>query len=274
MSKRDYYEILGLAKNSSEDDIKKSYRKLAMKFHPDRNSKEDSAAAEEKFKEVKEAYETLSNPEKRTEYDTYGHLGPPNHVSSQQWTHRSPGSTGPFEEMFKTFFSQRNFDQDGSFGQQTRQQSIHVITISLADAYVGKLIKVDSKTTIMVPQGFRSGTKFYSDGKIYRVDIQQHYKFKRSNDDLLIDIIINAIEAMMGMDAVLDHLDSAKLQFAIPPGIQQGQILKLGGKGMKNPETDRFGDILVRISITIPKDLTDVQRAALKTLNYRESINI
>ena len=75
MAKRDYYEILGVARNASEDDIKKAYRKLAMKYHPDRNQGEAAKAAEEKFKEVKEAYEMLSDPQKRAAYDQYGHAG-------------------------------------------------------------------------------------------------------------------------------------------------------------------------------------------------------
>src|SRR5215216_3367475 len=75
MAKRDYYEILGVAKNASEDDIKKAYRKLAMKHHPDRNQGDDSKKSEDKFKEAKEAYEMLSDPQKRAAYDQYGHAG-------------------------------------------------------------------------------------------------------------------------------------------------------------------------------------------------------
>src|SRR6188768_4377903 len=75
MSKRDYYEVLGLAKNASEEDIKRAYRKLAMKHHPDRNNGDDAKKAEERFKEAKEAYEMLSDPQKRAAYDQYGHAG-------------------------------------------------------------------------------------------------------------------------------------------------------------------------------------------------------
>jgi molecular chaperone DnaJ len=125
-----------------------------------------------------------------------------------------------------------------------------------------------------VPKGVRSGTKFYVDGKFYRVDVQQHFKFKRSLDDLLVDIEISAIEAMLGIQASLEHLDEARLQFSIPPGIQPGQVVKLSGKGMKNPESDRYGDMLVRIAIRIPQNMSDSDKATLKNINHRDSINI
>jgi DnaJ-class molecular chaperone len=279
MSKRDYYEILGLAKNSSDDEIKKAYRQLASKYHPDKISGADGSPekkqAEEKFKEVKEAYETLSDADRRIHYDAHGHAGPEafGH-GAQQWTHRTSSNPAQFEEMFKTFFSQNSQFNEGFFGQAPKQQVINIVNISLVDAYIGKTIRIDGVTTITIPQGARSGTKFFANNKLYRVDIQPHYKFKRANDDLLVDISITAIEATLGIEAMLDHLDGNKLQFAIPPGIQPGQIVKLSNKGMKNPETDRIGDILVRVSITVPRTLTDAEKVALKTVNHREVINI
>lgn len=171
------------------------------------------------------------------------------------------------EEMIRSMFGE-------SFGHQQQRQQVHIINISLADAYVGKSIKISATATLNIPKGARHGSKFFSEGKLYRLDIQPHFKFKRANDDLLVDIEINAIEAILGTDAILEHLDSATLQFTIPPGIQHGQIVKLSGKGMKNPETDRTGDMLVRVSVTIPRTLTDVEKAALKTVSHRSSINI
>ncbi len=79
---------------------------------------------------------------------------------------------------------------------------------------------------------------------------------------------------MLGVEAMLEHLDSVKLQFAIPAGIQPGQIIKLSGKGMQNPETDRMGDMLIRVSVSTPRVLTEADRLALKTINHRNSIDI
>ena len=270
MSKKDYYEVLGLAKGSSEDEIKKKYRQLAMQFHPDRNSDPD---AEEKFKEAKEAYEILSDPTKRAQYDTYGHAGEPANPFGHGRTHtwNTQGTDTDINEIFKSFFGKEFYN--GGATQPPRQQT-HVIHITLEEAYAGKQLKVDTKYSVNIPKGVRSGTKFYAEGKIYRVDIMPHHKFKRSNDDLLVDVTIDAIEAMLGVEAILSHVDHAKLQFTIPPGIQPGQIIKLSGKGMTNPETDKPGDVLVRVAVTIPKVLTDSQKEALKGLIHRSSINI
>lgn len=288
MSKKDYYKILGLEKNASEEDIKKAYRKLASKYHPDKipgeNGSPEKKAAEASFKEVGEAYDTLSTPEKRSVYDTYGHTEPGfNPNATRGWSHSTGTSTGThsndgFDEILKSFFGRGGFNTGGFnsdyFNQPQKQQVVYVANISLAEAYTGKTINVEPNVTLNIPKGVRSGTKFYVDNKVFRIDVQPHYKFKRSNDDLLVDIEIGAIEAMLGVDAILDHLDSVKLQFTIPPGIQAGQIIKLSGKGMKNPETDKNGDILVRITISIPRTLSDSERAALKTVSHKDSINI
>ena len=79
---------------------------------------------------------------------------------------------------------------------------------------------------------------------------------------------------MLSVDALLDHLDGSKLQFTIPAGIQNGQVVRLGNKGMKNPENDRFGDLMIRITVTTPKNLTDAEKTFLKTMKHRESFNI
>jgi DnaJ-class molecular chaperone len=267
MSKQDYYDVLGLAKTATEDEIKKAYRKLAMKYHPDRNQEAD---AEVKFKEAKEAYETLSDPEKKASYDQYGFAGP-----TSPFSHSGRGGhfgvhPQDFEDILKTMFGRGGFD----FNERSPSKPTYLINISLADAFIGKTVKVNNNTTVNIPKGVRNGTKLYVNGNIYRIDIAQHHRFKRSNDDLLVDIEISAIEAMMGVDAVLEHLDSAKLQFAIPAGIQPGQIVRLQSRGMKNPEYEKTGDLLIRISVNVPKNLTEQEKVALKSLRRRESIII
>jgi len=275
MSKRDYYEVLGLAKNATEDEIKKAYRKLAMQFHPDRNTE---AGAEDKFKEVKEAYETLSDPEKKTTYDQFGHGGNNfDHMytrsrrngGSQSWTH-DPDDLEGMKSVFEDIFG--NYQRSGGFRQNNAPKPT-VMHISLKDAYVGRIVNHD-KVKINIPAGIRSGTKLYVDGRFYMIDVAQDQKFKRSLDDLMVEVNISAIEAMLGIEATLEHLDGAKFQFNIPAGIQSGQIVKLSKKGMKNPETNSVGDLLVRITVQIPKTLTDAERAALKSISHRNSIDI
>lgn len=263
MIKGDYYEVLGIPRTSTADEVKTKYRQLASKYHPDKVSGADGSPekveAEAKFKEVKEAYEVLSDPEKRRMYDVHGHAGP-SQPNQPQWSHNV------HDDILRSFFGNASFN--------TNRQPINVVNISLADAYVGKTIRLAQNITLNIPPGVRSDTRMYADNKLYRINIQQHHKFKRANDDLLVDIEINAIEAILGVETILTHLDSAILQFTIPAGIQQGQIVKLAGKGMRNPEFDRCGDMLVRISIRIPTNLTDSEKNSLKSLNHRESINI
>lgn len=270
MSKQDYYEILGLARNASDDDIKKAYRKLAMKYHPDRNQ---DAGAEDKFKEIKEAYETLSDSNKKLVYDQYGHAGesPFIHTSSnrgrsQTWTFNPNDMQGFLDEIFG--------NGTAGFSRNNARPIITIITISLKDAYTGRSIQHDSKIVINIPAGVRPGAKLSVDGKLFKIEIISDQKFKRALDDLMLEVTITAIEAMLGIDVILEHLDGAKFQFAIPAGIQSGQIVKLSKKGMKNPETDYIGDLLVRINIQIPKTLTDADRAVLKSIIHRDSITI
>lgn len=281
MSQRDYYEILGLTKTASEDEIKKSYRKLAMKYHPDRNQGDDSKVAEEKFKEAKEAYECLSDADKRRQYDQFGHVDPNRQQRPQQggphvWTFNNGAGGGMPDDIaavFNQMFGQGGHPFGDMFGHRPQQQ-IHQVTISLEDAYVGKSIKLDNTSTLNIPKGIRHGTRMYVGNKLFAINIQPHHKFKRANDDLLIDIEITAVEAMLGMDAVFEHLDHATLQFSIPAGIQNGQIVRLASKGMKNPESDYIGDMLIRITVTVPRGLTTEQQIALKAFGHRSLINI
>lgn len=264
MSARDYYEILGVPKNASDDDIKKAYRKLAMKYHPDRETGDEN-----KFKEVTEAYEHLSDASKRHSYDHRG-----SNPFSSQGNFSNHRSHQDFEEIIRHHFGSDDIFGDLFGHRTTNRQSIGIIEISLQDAYIGRSITINPKTTIHLPRGVRSGSKFYADGKMYKVNVRADDKFKRSNDDLLVDISIDAIEAILGIEAILEHLDGVKLQFAIPAGIQVGQIVKLSGKGMKNPETDKYGDLLVRINITVPKNLAESEKNSLKTLIRRQTIEI
>lgn len=271
MNKRDYYDILGLAKNSSDDDIKKAYRKAASKYHPDKvagiDGSPEKLAAEEKFKEVKEAYECLSDSERRGQYDQYGHNAPQQHGFQ---SHTFTDMDG-FGEMFSHLFG-GGFGNRGNFQRSAAQ--IKNVSISLGEAYTGTSVTIDKNININVPKGVRPDTTFAINGGLYRIKIQPHFKFKRSNDDLLLDIDITAIEAMLGVEAVLEHLDGVKIQFTIPSGIQSGQVIKLSSKGMKNPEINRYGDMLIRVTVKIPTTLSDKDKTSLKTINHRASINI
>jgi len=270
MSRKDYYAILGLPKNASDDDIKKAFRKLASKYHPDKfqDGDPEKVQAEAKFKEAKEAYELLSDKDKREAYDNSSRNPFRHNTHTQE-------DADNFKDIFAQVFKERGFDfNDIHVHSPTASKPTLSVNISLAEAYTGKQIRVDAHTVIHIPRGILSGTKLYVNNRLYRVDVAKHPKFQRSNDDLLVDIEISAIEAMLGVNAVLEHLDSAMLQFTIPAGIQPGQIIRLANKGMKNPEFEKTGDLLVRINVKIPKELSDTDKASLKSITHRESINI
>ncbi len=263
MTQKDYYQILGLEKGSSEDEIKKAYRRLAMKYHPDRNH--GDATSEEKFKEINEAYECLSDPEKRQRYDTYGYGSD----TSQQ---------DPFSSTRTWTFTNNNFSEESFFDffrQRQNQTKIHIVQISLEDAYTGKIAKVEGiSRNVEIPAGIRNGTTLSVDNKLVRISITPHHKFKRAEDDLLIDLEITAIEAMLGIQAFIDHIDGSRYQVSIPAGIQSGQIVRLAKKGMKVVGFNAYGDLLVRISIKIPKSLSQNDIALLKQLSHRETLEI
>ncbi len=282
MSKRDYYEILSVAKDASDDDIKQAYRRLAMKFHPDRVAEADKPAAELQFKEAKEAYECLSDAQRRSSYNQHGHAATdPNYGQGRGFHPRQGGfsHTVDINEIFGSMFGGAGgpfadmFNQHRQQSQQSQMQR-HIVTLLLEDAYTGKVLRLPKNQTINIPPGVRSGTRFVVENSIFEINVQSHTKFKRSNDDLLVDVEISAIEAMLGIDSTLDHLDANQLQFAIPAGIQNGQVVRLSSKGMKNPKTDRYGDLMIRITVTTPKNLTEEQIAFLKTMQRRDMLNI
>jgi DnaJ-class molecular chaperone len=280
MSKRDYYDILGLAKNASEDDIKKAYRKLASKFHPDKYKEgtPEQVTAEASFKEAKEAYETLSDAQKKAQYDQFGHASDNafahgtrtrGHGQSHTWTFEDIGDMqGVFEEIFKSNMGR------GFHRENVNRIKIVPINISLQDAYTGRAVKPDVTTTVVIPKGIRSGTKLHVNGTLYEINVRPDAKFKRALDDLMVEINITATEAMLGLEATLEHLDGNKLVFDIPAGIQPGQIVKLSKMGMKNPEVEVTGDLLVRISVSIPKNLSEAEKTVLAGLPHRDAITI
>lgn len=264
---KDFYEILGVQKNASESDIKTAYRRMAMKYHPDRNSGDPSA--EEKFKEINQAYETLSNAQLKSNYDAaQNNSNFFTHGTRKTWSFND-NNLDEFYEIFGHAY------KNGNTGfRYNEKRTTYTISLSLEDAYVGKQVRLNDGSLINVPAGIRNGTKFVINNTICVVNVLPHHKFKRSNDDLLVDVSITAIEAMLGVAANIEHLDQAVIQFNIPAGIQNAQIVKLSKKGFKNPENDVYGDLLIRIYITIDRNLPIEHIELLKQLTHRSSIDI
>jgi curved DNA-binding protein len=317
MEYKDYYKLLGVESKATKDEIKRAYRKLALKYHPDRNPGDNQA--EEKFKEINEAYQVLSDLEKRSRYDQLG-------ASYSQWQRmgRSPGSfnwedwvrpsqgpggvrvevgdledilgmsgLGGFSEFFRRIFgdfgprpstsqSHRNAGQ-ASQGGATRQRPAYEqpITIGLYESYKGttRQIEVDGrKLEIKIPPGAKSNTKIRVAGVISGPDNQKgdlflivnvadDPRFERKGNDLYEEISIDLYTAVLGGEITVATL-SGDVLLSVPPGTQSDQVFRLAGRGMpqiKNP--DKFGDLYVKVSIEIPRELKPRQKELFEELS-------
>lgn len=269
----DYYTTLGINKDASPDEIKRAYRKLASQHHPDKGG--DT----KKFQEIEEAYRTLSDPEKRAQYDNPAPQG------FNQFGGMPPG----FEDIFAQAFGGRHpfGDMFGRRQQPQRNRTMNLnATISLNDAFTGKEIIATVKLPsgreqvieIKIPPGVSDGTVLRLAGmgddsfpNMPRGDIHltvvitEHPIFARQGDDLIKDIEITCVEAMLGKVIEVETLDGKFLEVKINPGTQPGQMMSAQGYGMPNMRDPRFkGRLLMNINVTVPKFLTDEQKQALE----------
>ncbi len=304
MQYKDYYQTLGVNKNASTDEIKRAYRKLAMKYHPDRNP--GNKAAEEKFKDINEANEVLSDPKKRQRYDQLGN-------SYQDWQQRG-GSDGSFrwedwttasasggtrvnmndlgdifEEMgFSDFFNSIFGGMGGAGGSrrtQTRSSPQPLIveqpvSISFLESYLGtqRLFQVGrNKIEVKIPGGAKTGTRVRVAGAgpqqgsrksdIYLViDVKLDPRFERREDDLYTEAEIDLATAVLGGDATV-AAPSGNVVLKIPAGTQPGQVFRLAGKGMPLlRQPGHHGNLMVRAKVRIPKNLSRDQRGLFEQL--------
>jgi curved DNA-binding protein len=268
----DYYNILGVSKQAGADEIKKAYRKLASQHHPDKGG--DT----KKFQEVEEAYRTLSDPEKRQQYDN------PQPQGFQQYGGMPPG----FEDIFSAFGGGPFGDMFGRRQQPQRNKTLNMQTnVSLEEAFSGKNLMAtvvlpsgkEQLIDVKIPAGIQDGVTLRLSGmgddsipNIPRGDIhltvhvQPHSTFIRQGDDLIRSVNVSCIDAMLGKAITVDTIDGKTLEIAVKAGTQPGQMLAATGYGMPNVNDNRFkGRMLVQINITIP-ELNDYQKDIIKQL--------
>lgn len=347
MTKQDYYELLGVSKTASDADIKKAYRKLAMKYHPDRNAGHD---AEEKFKAVNEAYEVLSDANKRQAYDQFGHAGLHGGMGGGQ------GAQGhPFGDIFENIFSDF-FGQGGTGGGRSRAQPgrgadlRYTLELSLEEAVRGKSVTIkvptwvkcspcegsgakkgsrpitcgtcqghgqvriqqgffaiqqtcpnckgtgqvisdpcgtchgqgrvrDEKTlSVRVPPGVDEGDRIRlagegeaglhgsSPGDLYvQVHVREHPIFKRDERHLYCEVPINLVTAALGGELDIPSLEG-RIKLKIPAGTQTGKVFKLKGKGVQSVRGGGPGDLLCKVTVETPVNLSKRQKELLKEL--------
>jgi DnaJ-class molecular chaperone len=254
----DYYKILGLSVGATDDEIKKAYRKLAMKHHPDRGG------SEEQFKDIATAYEILSDPVKKQRVDN----GQDPNGADQQFH----GGFNPFD-----------FFHGGPHGfhhvQRNTSLSIHV-EVSLEEVLSGKSFDADlaypsgQKKTIKleIPSGVLHGQQIRYQGLgddsiagippgdlIVNVAVRPHRGFRREGDALVVEKSISVWDAILGTKLEIHTLDGRTLNLTIPAGIQPETVLSCNGEGLPNIQTKRRGNMLIKVKIKIPKDLTPEQ---------------
>lgn len=289
---RDYYDVLGVTRNASDDEIKKAFRQKAKQYHPDANP--DNPTAEARFKEANEAYEVLSDEEKRSAYNRFGE----NWQNYQNFNGEHPfNSTGevPFTDMsdiFETILggSGGRRRQGGGFGgfhanpdfPRQGQDIEQGVNISLQEAYEGaqRVVSKDGRDiTLRIPRGAASGTKVrlageghpgYQGGQaghLYLVvHVDESPQFERKGDDIYVDVNVDALTAMLGGEVEVPTL-ARPVRTKLRAGTQTGQKLRLTGKGMpKLRSGNDYGDLYAKVLISVPTQLDAAQRELAEAL--------
>ena len=299
MANEDYYATLGISKSATEDEIKKAYRKLAIKYHPDRNP--GNKQAEEKFKKVSIAYEVLSDPEKRRNYDQFG---------SDYFQHGGAGGFGGGQGGFhdpRDIFSQifGNFSGGGGFSGGQRGASFNFsdlfgggqgggfggfggpqkgsdmqteLSISFDEAFHGveKQIRTDRELTVRIPAGIKDGQKVRVPGAggasptggpagdlFVIIKVAVNPVFSRDEQDIICELPISLETAVNGGIVEVPSM-KGKVRMKVPAGSQTGKVLRIRGSGFPGSKTKPQGDQLVKLKVEIPSDLSKQQSDLLK----------
>jgi|SRR5579872_2516090 len=275
MADKDFYQVLGVSKNASSDEIKKAYRKLALQYHPDRNNTKEAA---EKFKEVTNAYEVLSDTQKRSTYDQFGS------AAFEQGGAGGPfggfnngGGFGPFSYSYTT--TNGNFDFGGftdpfdifeqffggsGFNSRARRRA-YSIAITFQEAYLGveKKVNIEGKQQLIkIPKGVDSGSRIRFENFDIVIDVLADKRYKREGYDVITDEEISFSQAALGTELEIETLDG-KLKLRVPSGTQPGTVMRLRGKGIPHVRGNGRGDHYVRLRVSVPKKLSKRQKELL-----------
>lgn len=274
----DYYTQLGISRGASDEDIKKAYRSMAMKHHPDRGGDE------QKFKEISTAYEALTNPEKKRIIDMGGD---PN---------AQPGMGGGFHHghnPFEFHFGAGDInDMFGNFGfgrqPMRKNKSFNInVEVTLEDVLVGKDLNADISApggknkiiNIHIPPGIEHGQQIRYEGMgdhsiaslrpgdlLVNVIVRPHREFAREGTTLITEKEISVWDAILGTSLNLDTLDKKTLSITIPAGTQPETVMRVAGEGIPQMRSRQRGNLLVKIKVTVPKNLSNDQIEKIKQL--------
>ena len=348
MSKRDYYDVLGVSKDADSSSLKSAYRKLAMQYHPDKNP--GDVESEKKFKEVSEAYEILSNSEKRQAYDAYGHDA----FNQSGGGGFSDGFSGfgSFSDIFEDFFGDMGGGGSSRKQQQRGQDLKYEVDVDLREAYTGvkkeisfdTLVRCDScngsgsekgsglkncgacggsgrtrasqgfftvertcsacngagqvitdpcrncngegrkrknrKIEVNIPAGVEDGSRIRlqeegavgphgaAPGDLYLfVSMVDHPIFDRDGLNIFCNVPVSIVDASLGGSVDVPTVSGGKVKVKIPSGAQNGDQFRLSGKGMPTVRSTHFGDMIISLSVEIPKNLSEKQKKLLREFN-------
>lgn len=294
MEYKDYYQILGIERQATEKEIKRAYRQLARKYHPDVNP--GDSQAEERFKEINEAYEVLSDPEKRRKYDELGAYyqqwrrsgGRPGDFDWSQWA-AAPGGRvhveygdlgdlfgGGFSDFFQSIFGGMRAAPTGRAGAMRGRDYEQPLQITLEEAFSGttRLLRTDSRTLeVKIPPGVRTGSRVRiageggpgaggaPSGDLYLlVELLPHPRFRVEGDDLRTEVAVDVYTAVLGGEVPL-LTPKGQLMLRIPPETQGGRVFRLRGQGMPRlGAPDTRGDLYAEVRIEVPQKLSEKEK--------------
>jgi len=286
MAGKDYYSILGVARDASEREIKQAYRRLARKYHPDVNPGDKSAEA--RFKQINEAYEVLSDKEKRQKYDQFGDQW----QQAPFWDFSQAGSRFHFgEDELGSLFDDllRGFTTGVSsrWAQPRRGRDVeYPLEVTLEEAYHGttRTISLEDgkRLEVKIPPGVRDGSRVRIAGKggqgyggvrgdLYLViSVKPHHLFQRRGDDLYVGVAVPLVVAMLGGEVQVPTL-RGKLALKIPPETQNGRAFRLAGQGMPHLGNSVRGALLAKVNVVLPTNLTQQEKELFKQLDQLRS---
>jgi curved DNA-binding protein len=295
---KDYYEILGVDRNATDKEIKLAFKKLAKKYHPDLHTGEDKKVAEEKFKEMNEAYEVLSDNEKREKYDRLGanwkagmDFTPPPGYGDVHFEYANMGDFerfGAFSDFFETLFGGRKAGYERTRTERSwarKGEDVEAfIDLTLEEAYHGGRRSISIGTTntkqlgVTIPAGVRDGTKIRLSGQgspginggppgdLYlKVRMLPDHIFQVSGDDLIVEVPLMPWEAIMGADIDVPTLDRP-VKMKVPPGSQSGKKLRLRGKGLPKKGGGK-GDMYVKLKVVVPANVNEKEKSLFEELS-------
>jgi molecular chaperone DnaJ len=276
---KDFYKVLGVSKDVSEAELKKTYRKLSRKYHPDTNP--GDAKAEAKFKEISEAYSVLSDKKERAEYDQMRAMGPGPRFNpgagGQQYSGGFPGGAnmgGGFEDVFANLFGGGGFNRGPQRGADLSMST----TLDFIDGVKGTQLKVrigSGETTIKIPAGVQDGQKIKIAGKgqaspnggpagdlIISVTVKSHPVFTRDGMNLRVTVPVTFAEAVLGATIQVPTLGGEPVKLKVAPGTPNGRVLRVKGRGVVTAKGE--GDLLATVDIAVPSHVSEKAKKALE----------